>query len=210
MGGDALSGLCLGLSGPYCAGKNLVASLLTLRGFECLDVDGLGHRALDESRPQLLAAFGPAALGEEGQVDRRALAALVFKDRTALARLESIVHPRANALAEAWLAQRRGANVCVNAALLHRMPSLGGLDAVLYVSAPWLRRLRRAQGRDGLAVKSALRRILSQRGFRHSLRAACARAGVPIFTIGNDGGEADLGPRLDAALARIRAMGRHA
>ena len=66
-------------------------------------------------RAAIVAAFGPAVAGPDGGLDRGALAATVFDDPAALARLEGLIHPHvrgpieaAVAAAEAaWCAGRR-------------------------------------------------------------------------------------------------------
>lgn len=162
--------MILGLTGGYCAGKNTVASLLTARGWHCIDVDRLGHTAVEESRDALVQRFGPAILRPDGSLDRRALGRIVFSDPTALRDHEVIVHPKMLALLEIDLenaqfeAHREGKTpfVCINAAILYRMPQSARCDAVIEVIASQSVRLLRAAQRDGLEAADALRRIASQ------------------------------------------------
>jgi dephospho-CoA kinase len=155
----------IGLTGTYCAGKNHVARLLEARGIPVLDVDKLGHRALEIERDAVARRFGPAALGEGGAVDRRRLGALVFGRPGELAALEGIVHPAANRLTEEWVAARGGRPCVLNAALLHRSSAFTRLDAVILVKAPVLTRLLRARKRDRLPWIDIIKRFESQNTF---------------------------------------------
>ena len=86
--------IVVGLTGKYCAGKNLVSSRFEHRGIPVLDVDKLGHDAIKSSHDILLKCFGTGIVGQSGEVDRKRLGAIVFSDAAQLARLEAIVHPK--------------------------------------------------------------------------------------------------------------------
>jgi dephospho-CoA kinase len=154
----------IGLTGVYCAGKNYLARLLEDRGLPVLDVDKLGHQALDAAKDAVIARFGPEVIGKDGTVDRRALGEKVFGSPEELAALEGIVHPAANRLTDEWIARQRGPCV-INAALLHRSSSFGRLDFIILVEAPWTARILRARRRDRLPFPEILKRFRSQRHF---------------------------------------------
>ncbi|MDR1128058.1 MAG: dephospho-CoA kinase [Treponema sp.] len=174
-------GKTIGLTGMYCAGKNYIASLLEKRGFSALDVDRLGHRAIEEEREAILRRFGPGILGNGGGIDRKKLGALAFGKSGELAALEAIVHPAVNRLTEQWLLEQEGRPLAINAALLHKSSVFARLDAVILVTAPWLVRLVRARRRDRLPWAELLRRFYSQRDFISQY----LRENTDIYVIGN-------------------------
>ena len=157
--------MLVGLTGAYSAGKNRVGALLEKRGFQVLDVDKLGHRAIEAEKAAIVARFGPAALAADGSVDRKKLGAAVFSDPGALADLEAIIHPAANRLTEEWIAERPGQDLVVNAALLHRSTVFPRLYFIILVRAPYLTRLLRAKRRDGLPFRVLVDRFRTQRDF---------------------------------------------
>ncbi len=193
------NGCLIGLCGGYCAGKNAAAAILEEEGFLVLDLDKLGHRAIVERREAILARFGPGISDGQGGIDRRALGHIVFKDKGALADLEGIVHPAANALAEAWVGENRGRKLCLNAALLHRMGLAKKLDYIIEIRASLVIRLRRAAKRDGLGLIQALRRIVAQGGFS----AALKRLGPKIFILSNNGSLESLHRALRGLLSQL-------
>jgi dephospho-CoA kinase len=160
-----MGGRIIGLTGPYCAGKNYVAGLLERRGLAVLDVDKLGHQAIAEEKAAIMSRFGPEILGPGGELDRRRLGTKVFGRPVELAALEAIVHPAANRLTLRWLKERGDRPCVINAALLHRSSAFELLDAVILVRAPLLTRLLRAKMRDKLPWPAIIRRFRSQRGF---------------------------------------------
>jgi dephospho-CoA kinase len=202
--------MIIGLTGGYCAGKNAVAAILERLGWTCIDVDRLGHEAIDLAREAIVARFGPGVLGRDGLVDRKAVASIVFADPAALADQEAIVHPIAIRLLDERIAAAesvaradgRDCLVCVNAALLYRTPQVARCGAILEVRAHLLARVRRAMARDGIGARRALERVGRQRSFWR-LRAA---AGRPVIVLRNSGSLAALeasAPRaLSLALAR--------
>ena len=192
--------MTIGLAGGYCAGKNAVESLLRERGFTCFDLDRIGHEALalEETMEAIAWRFGPGALGPEGLVDRKALGALVFGDPEGLADLEAIVHPAVYRLFKPRLEAEvaAGRDVCLNAALLHRMEEAKGCDFIIEVRAPLAIRVIRGCARDGLRIRDVLARIWSQRSFRKELRLL----GRPLRPLWNDGDRRTLEDRLERLL----------
>lgn len=196
----------IGLTGTYCAGKNYVAALLEERGFLVLDVDKLGHQALEEEKNALAARFGPQVLTPEGSVDRRSLGNLVFGNREGLMDLEKIVHPAANRLTEEWIRSNRDRPLAVNAALLHRSSVFQDLDFIILVQAPWPIRLLRALRRDKLPLFAILKRFNSQRRFKSQY----FKKKADIHIVNNRGyfrcrarhDEGAAAQRIDAILAR--------
>jgi dephospho-CoA kinase len=157
----------IGLTGAYCAGKNHVAALLEERGIPVLDVDKLGHEAIEAERDQILRRFGGDLL-REGRIDRKRLGERVFGRPEELAALEGIVHPGANRLTLRWIAEQDAAasGPCViNAALLHRSAVFGELRGIILVEASLITRLLRARKRDRLSWGALFRRFGSQKNF---------------------------------------------
>ena len=197
--------MTIGLAGGYCAGKNAVETLLREKGFTCFDLDRIGHEALalEETMEAIAWRFGPGALGPDGLVDRKALGALVFGDPEGLADLEAIVHPAVYRLFTPRLEaeQAAGRDVCLNAALLHRMEEAKGCDFIIEVRAPLAIRVIRGCARDGLRIRDVLARIWSQGSFRKELHAI----GRPVRILRNDGELRALDSKLEKLLGRTGA-----
>ncbi|MFP4484640.1 MAG: dephospho-CoA kinase [Spirochaetota bacterium] len=54
--------MIVGVAGKYCAGKNTVSHILENHGYRVIDVDTLGHRALEERKDAIAERFGPGVL----------------------------------------------------------------------------------------------------------------------------------------------------
>ena len=114
--------------------------------------DDIVHRLLredEEVRSALLEHFGSPILDEEGQVDRAAIARVVFRDRGELAWLERLLHPRVVLEYLDWrdrLADLPSPpDVCATEVpLLYEVGGEGRFDAVVVITAPRDVRARRA------------------------------------------------------------------
>jgi dephospho-CoA kinase len=154
--------MVIGVTGQYAAGKDEVTKLLVQGGCTEINVDALGHRALAERAAEIGSVFGPAILGPDDEVNRRALGALVFRDLVARARLEAIVHPRMKELVDEEL-RRISGDCVINAALLFPMGLDKKTDFVIVVRARWWSRLVRARRRDRLPWRELCARFRAQR-----------------------------------------------
>jgi len=104
-------------------------------------------------RAALVERFGPGVIGANGEVDRAAIADVVFKDRAALEWLEALLHPR---VIEEYLAWREQLAAQPHPPVLSvtEVPLLyesGGetrFDYVVAITAPADVRADRTQVRD--------------------------------------------------------------
>jgi len=203
--------MIIGLTGVYCAGKNHVAAIIEARGIPVLDVDKLGHKAIELEKDKIIALFGKEiCLGSSHsdshpEIDRRLLGQIVYKNPEKLAALEAIVHPMANRLTNEWVAAQNG-HCVINAALLHRSVMFSKLDKIILVKAPFLTRLFRARRRDNLPWKEIFKRFKSQKDFYKQYLSINAKAfSAEIHIVENSGvrGGLKLERRIDKILEGI-------
>ncbi|MEO5617174.1 MAG: dephospho-CoA kinase [Candidatus Eisenbacteria bacterium] len=146
----------VGLVGRAGSGKSTLARAFAARGFPVLDADRVGHEVAErdpEVRAALSVEHGPEVYWADGTLDRARVAARVFRDPAALARLNALVHPRIVAkLGEALDSLReRGyrGGVIVDAALILNWGFERECDLLVAVTAPepeLVSRLMRARG----------------------------------------------------------------
>lgn len=95
--------LRMGITGGVGMGKSTCASLLRDQGVPVIDTDDLARELVQPGQLALVEIqdeFGHGMLNESGELDRTALASVVFADPAARRRLEAILHPR---IQRAWL-----------------------------------------------------------------------------------------------------------
>src|SRR5262245_59613189 len=84
------------LTGGIATGKSYVARRLRDAGVAVVDADRLAREAVALSSPGLAAVverFGPDVLTRDGTLNRPGLGEIVFRDASARADLEAIIHP---------------------------------------------------------------------------------------------------------------------
>ena len=188
--------MVLGVAGRYCAGKDAVLLILKNEGFSEINMDALGHKALEEKKEIILEHFGPSIFNARGEIDRKALGKIVFSDPFELKTLESIVHPWMYGQTEQILRTGTASKWVINAALLFHMNLDRLCDAVLWVTAPLFVRIRRGLRRDKLGIRVILKRIWAQRG----LKPQNSGNHVDIYRVENRGTREALERRIRSLL----------
>jgi dephospho-CoA kinase len=88
--------IAVAITGGIGAGKSEALAAFARHGAATISSDEIVHRLLSEDpevRRSLLERFGDRVLDGDGQVDRSAIAEIVFVDREALDWLEGLLHP---------------------------------------------------------------------------------------------------------------------
>jgi dephospho-CoA kinase len=157
--------LRIGLTGGIGSGKSTVSALLAERGAVVIDADRIAREVVAPGTPGLAAvaeAFGDGVLAPDGSLDRPALAAIVFADPEARARLDAIVHPLVRARAAEIAAAAPPDAVVVNdVPLLVETGQAGAYELVLVVEADTATRVARLVQR-GLSAEDARARMAAQ------------------------------------------------
>ncbi len=115
--------IVIGLVGQVCAGKSAVAEAFRQHGARVYDADKSVHEiyARADVIEQVVALFGAGVLNDAGQVDRKALAAIVFSDAAQLKRLTNeIVFPRTGRCNASGIGRVSGVGGIVRCFLMRR------------------------------------------------------------------------------------------
>ncbi|GHE12971.1 dephospho-CoA kinase [Klenkia taihuensis] len=195
--------LRIGLTGGIGSGKSTVSALLVERGAVLVDADVLAREVVAPGTPGLAAvveAFGEGVLTPGGELDRPALAAVVFADPAQRARLDGVVHPLVRARAAELVAQApQDAVVVQDVPLLVETGQAGSYDLVVVVQASLPVRLERLVQR-GMTEEDARARIAGQATDEQ-------RAAVADVLLHNDGTREELAAQVEAFWAE-RVAGR--
>jgi dephospho-CoA kinase len=162
--------LIVGLVGPAGSGKSTVARILKAQGAQLIEADVIGHQVTDtdpQVRAALAAEYGPEVYRPGGSLDRARVAARVFSDPAALARLNARVHPRIVsailARIEALRADRYRGPVVVDAALMLDWGLERECDVVLAVVAAVAQQVARLMRSRDWSEEDARARLAAQR-----------------------------------------------
>ena len=169
--------LLVGLTGGIGSGKSTVARLLEKRGAVVFDADLLAREAVEPGTPghaAVIERFGADVLAPGGELDREALASIVFADPAARRDLEQIVHPEVRRLfAEGSEAYRDTDRVVVfSAPLLVETGMHTAFEVLLVVSATVATQIERLMRQRGMSEPSIRARIDAQAPLEDKAAAA--------------------------------------
>ncbi len=195
----------LGIIGGIGSGKSRVAQELQRRGGRVLTADEFGHEALrqKEIKAALVRRWGPGILNDDGEIDRRQVAALVFANADERRALEKLVFPFIGRRIDEEIARARGDPsvrfVILDAAVMLESGWDRRCDWIVYVHAPRAQRWQR---------------VLQTRGWTEQEVRARARAQWPLtdkatradFVVDNSGEEDYLKKQVDKLLEQLHNL----
>jgi dephospho-CoA kinase len=164
------------------AGKSTVARLLGARGAQVVDADAIAREVVEPGEPALVAIgerFGDGVIGDDGRLDRAALAALVFADDDLRHALEDITHPAIRARIRERIDEHAEGEldgeqrvVVLDHPLLVETGLAASLEQVVVVTAPVDVRVARLAAGRGIDPADARARIATQADDEQRLAAA--------------------------------------
>jgi len=196
----------VGLTGGIGSGKSTVAARLAVLGAAVVDADRVAREVVEPGEPaltELAAYFGEAIIGQDGTLDRPALAAIAFADEASRAALEAITHPRIAERIRSRIADLEAAGVpsgviVVDHPLLVETGQADRFGDLVVVVAAEDRRIRRLVESRGLAEADVRARLRAQ-------ATDDERRAVATHVITNDGSLVDLERQVDALWATLTA-----
>jgi dephospho-CoA kinase len=172
----------LGLTGGIGSGKSTVLKFFQEKGAATIDADEIVHGLYADDKTlhnALLREFGDNALKEDGTVDKKLLAEIVFNSVRERKKLEELIHPRVRRKIKSELARTQRSVIVVDVPLLYESRWQDEFDAVLVVNADDQTRLARLVKRGMTRIESR-KRIDAQLPMQIKLRKA-------DFVINNNG-----------------------
>jgi dephospho-CoA kinase len=187
--------LLVGLTGGIGSGKSTVARMLEERGAVVFDADLLAREAVEPGTPghtAVIERFGADVLAPGGELDREALASIVFADPSARRDLEQIVHPEVRRLfAEGSEAYRDTDRIVVfSAPLLVESGMHTAFEILVVVSATVATQIERLMRQRGMSEPAIRARIDAQAPLEE-------KAAVADFLVDNEGTLAELQSQVE-------------
>jgi dephospho-CoA kinase len=156
----------IGLTGGIAAGKSTVAKRWVEHGAIEIDADSLARDVVQpgsEGLKRVVQAFGESVIDDGGELNRKALAKLIFESDEKRLLLNSILHPLIRQLAAEQLKKfDDDAIVIYNVPLLVEAEVDHDFNLVVTVEAPEDEQVKRLVQTRGLSEPEAKRRIAAQ------------------------------------------------
>ena len=165
------------LTGGIATGKSTVSRMFQELGAYLIDADLVARQAVEPGQPayqEIVAHFGRDVLLENGQLDRKALGAIIFQHPEERERLNQMTHPRVIAAIDGEEARIHASEperlILVDVPLLIETGMYRSYPAVILVYVSENVQLQRLMERDRLSEEDARRRIAAQMPIDEKLR----------------------------------------
>ena len=193
--------LLVGLTGGIGSGKSTVSAMLAERGAIIIDGDAVVRELQQPGSPvvEAIAARFEGVVGDDGHLDRSALAAIVFNDPAALADLNGIVHPPLGEEIRRRIDVERATDhvVVLDLPLLTERPR-SDLDATIVVDVDpeiAVERLAKSRGMDEADARARMANQASRE----------QRVAIATHVLDNSGDVEALEAQVDAVWAELSA-----
>jgi dephospho-CoA kinase len=171
--------ILVGLTGGIASGKSTIAKMFKRCGAIVIDADELAREVVKPGKSawrEIVKTFGKTILNSDLTLNRYALGAIVFGNRTKLRQLERIIHPRVayeqSRLTKAVARKNTKAVVIYEVPLLYEAGVDTRVDKVIVVTADRETQIARLRKRNGLTRAEAIQRIHSQMPLTKKVRMA--------------------------------------
>jgi len=155
----------IGLTGGIASGKSTVADVFIELGAAVVDTDAVAREVVAPGESGLEAVateFGSDILLPNGELDRRALRSIVFRDPQRRETLESILHPLIRARTLQVIASLEAPYVVVVVPLLLETGFAELVERILVVDCPEAQQLERLRQRDDVGESEAQAMLAAQ------------------------------------------------
>lgn len=169
----------IGLTGGIGAGKSTVSDYLRNKGYVILDADQIAHEITEKGNPvlkKIAETFGAEMIMDDGNLDRKKLASVVFSNQEKKEQLEEITTKRVvEIIGERLDELRQHGNydiIFVDAPLLFESGADKLTELVWMVTADDEVRIARVMERDHASREEVVRRIANQMDNHEKIRRA--------------------------------------
>ncbi len=146
------------ITGPAGSGKTTLSKYLENKGYHVINVDSLGHKALEVSKEKILQEFGNI-LDSHGNIDREKLR-LRLKTPSDWEKLERITHPVIRNLLQEEIEKTSENKIVVDAAIPFKLKIDHLCNVIIKITAPreiLTQRLKK-RGMDDSFIEDILKR----------------------------------------------------
>lgn len=155
----------IGLTGGIGSGKTTVAKYFASKGIPVYIADDAAKKIMDDNKvvQEVQTIFPENVILKNGLLDRNAIRELVFKDKTKLAQLNEVIHPKVKLDFQNWLTLHKKVPFIIKeVAILFETNGHKYCDATILVTAPLETRIKRVQERDAITRENVLQIINNQ------------------------------------------------
>ncbi len=154
-----------GITGGIGSGKTTVCKIFEILGIPVYYADDKAKYLMVNDKDlvkNIISVFGEKSYLKNGELNRKYIADIAFKNKRKLEELNKAVHPAVKRDFENWVNEQEAPYIIKEAALLFETGSYKDLDFNILVTAPLDIRIKRVMMRDNIDKESVLARVNNQ------------------------------------------------
>ncbi len=166
---------CVGLTGSIASGKSLVAQYFMHHHAKVISADAIARELTAKGKPALdliKESFGNFLINPLGELDRAGLKKIIFADKHARYKLESILHPLIRESINRKINSSCARYCVIEIPLLTHREDYPYLDRILIVIAQQASQIKRMMERDNCSEQEARTILSSQQNDEQRLKLA--------------------------------------
>ncbi|MEI6677229.1 MAG: dephospho-CoA kinase [Mariniphaga sp.] len=156
----------IGITGGIGSGKTTACEIFKLLGVPVFHADTEARNLQNNDltiKKRLIELFGGEIYTDDGMLDRKQLAKIIFNNHEALLAVNTIIHPAVRQCFMKWLEKHQNsAYVLYEAAILFESGYASDFDKIILILADEAVRIRRVVHRDGTSEDLVKQRISNQ------------------------------------------------
>ncbi|NHN27807.1 dephospho-CoA kinase [Flavobacterium jejuense] len=155
----------IGLTGGIGSGKSTVAKHIASKGIPVYIADDEAKKIMTKKSviQEIQNLFEENIILEDGQLDRKKIASIVFQAPSLLKKLNEVVHPKVKKHFEEWLKKHKDAPFIVKeVAILFETGGNLDCDKVILVTTPDDIKINRVMQRDNVNREEVIKRMKNQ------------------------------------------------
>ncbi|MDP3704913.1 MAG: dephospho-CoA kinase [Legionellaceae bacterium] len=161
---------CVGLTGTIASGKSTVAAIFAKHGIHVISADHIARLLTSPGQPALqdiINHFGSSIITSSGELNRRKLRELIFKNTTDRIWLEELLHPLIRTKIEEEIKGKDALLCIIEIPLLTNLSHYPYLNRVLLILANHEQQIARLMSRDKNSEEQALAILATQASEEH-------------------------------------------
>ncbi len=154
----------VGITGGIGSGKSVACRIFEASGVPVYDADARAKQLMNddgELKAALTEYFGND-IYENGVLNRRKLSEIIFTDKDAIEKVNSLVHPAVARDFIGWCNRQTAPYVLEESAILFETGTARRFDKIILVTAPEELRIKRVGERDGISTEAVRARMNNQ------------------------------------------------
>ena len=156
----------VGITGGIGSGKTTVCKVFQVLGIPVFYADDAAKSIMHTDavlREDIIKSFGKDSYEKNGELNRKHISAIVFKDKEQLAKLNALVHPAVFRAFDVWArSQEQVPYVIKEAALLFESNAYEMCDLSILVKSPEVLKINRIIARDHITADDVRLRMERQ------------------------------------------------